>query len=182
MLSHVLNSVAGRENYEYQNNSLFRCTFNFPKNLKVVEPAILHEHVLNVTGLTNGPEIEVATQQFLQARRNYASNNVDITQRFEIAFSLNYNKVKENYVGKTFLRWRNYIQDNATGRTALKRNYVGKITIEHFDREGTILWKRTLHNTWITNVSGNIEFDVTNSEPAQLTCSFIADYFTEEQI
>lgn len=178
-LAHVLFSEAGRENYEVVINSLFRVTFILPDGI-TPEP-LLTEHVISVTGWKDSGA-ESVQQQHNSARRNYASTDIDNTQELEFMFSLNLNKLNQNYVYKKIKEWRKRVFNPLTGEYGVKSEYVGQVIVERLDKKEEVIWSRTLHNAWVKgDLTGLDDFDITNGEPIQMPCSIIGDYYTETE-
>lgn len=177
-LNHVRNTRAARENFEPYVNSLFRLTFIPPEGVSGTE--ILTEQVLSVSGWKE-PGPEAIQQQYLSAKRNYAGTEVDNTQNITIVFNLNLNNQYQNYTYKTIKSWRKKVFDPLTGAQGLKKDYVGKIVIENFARDGQIVWSRTLHACWPSANIEDFSEDFSASDPVQLNTTWIADWYSEEE-
>lgn len=179
MLSHVVNSQSGANNYEMHVDSLFRITF-IPPSIVTNSP-LLTEQVKKCTGWKI-PGPENVSQSFMQAKRNYASTEVDNTQELEMEFELNLNNELQNFVYNSILAWKKLIFNPLTGERGLKKDYIGQVVIESFAANGEIYWTRTLHNAWpkgdIDTIGQN---DYSLSEPTTLTVNFVADYYTEQK-
>lgn len=179
MLNHIKNSTAGRRNYEAVVDAEYKVTFIPPAGVAGAE--ILTEQCISLTGWKR-PGPEAVQQNFNQARRNYASVDVDNTQNLAATFELNLNEENQNYVYNSIIDWANLVYNDQTGERGLKKDYVGTIIVEQHNAKGDIYWTRKLHNAW---VSGEIASIGQNSwdaaEPVKLEINFIADYYTEER-
>lgn len=179
MLSHVKNSQAGKNSWENHVDSLYKVTFIPPAG--VTDYEILTEQVISVTGWKfNSPD--TVTQGFMQAKRAYASVEVENLQELEIIFELNLNDTLQNYVYNTVQEWKKLIYNPETGERGLKKDYVGKLVIESFANNGDIYWTRTVHNIF---PKGNLDTigqnDYNNAEPVKLTTAWIGEYYTEKK-
>lgn len=180
MFAHVQNSEAGREKFEPILNSLFKVTFIAPP-LVLAEP-LLTEHVISCTGWKD-PGPEAIQQQHYSAIRNFASTDVDNTQTIEITFSLNLNKLNQNYVLKAIKAWRKAVFNPLTGEFGLKADYAGQLVVDRKNKKGFTIYSRTLHNAWPSgDITGMDDFDITNSEPVTLVQPFTGDYYTEAEL
>lgn len=181
MLSHFINSTAARDNFDIVHNNLFRVTM-IPPAAIAPEPLIT-EHVMSVTGFTDRYP-ELVEQQFLQAKRKTVGvAPSDTTQEITILFSLNRNNKKQNYVWNFVKSWRRLAFNPATGETGLKKDYVGTIIVEQFDRKGDIMSTKTYHNAFPTGEIGDLyDLDVTSEEPKQLSTNWHADWHGEDDL
>lgn len=180
MFAHVENSEAGREKYEPVLNSLFKVTFVMP--FTVTAEPLLTEHVISCTGWRD-PGPEAVNQQHYSARRNYASTDVDNTQNIEMTFSLNLNKLNQNYIAKAMRRWRKAVFNPLTGEYGIKAEYAGQIVVQRLDKKHKLIYQRTLHNAWPSgDITGLDDFDITNAEPVTLVQPFVGDYYTENDL
>lgn len=180
MLSHIKNSEAGRNAYEYHSDALFRVTFLPPAT--VSGSPILTEQCISVMGWKQ-PAPQNVQQKFMQASRNFASTEVEQTQEITCTFELNLNKSYENYVYNTISDWRKLVFNPTTGERGLKADYIGTIIIESFASNGEIYWTRTLKNVFPVGDMDSIgQNDYASSEPVKLEQLFIADYYEEDTI
>ena len=177
MLSHVKNTEAGRKSWEAHVDSLFKVTFIPPTG--VTNSPILTEQVVTCQGWKqNGPE--AVQQQFMQAKRNYASVETDNTQVITMEFELNLNDSFQNYVYNTITEWRTKVFNPLTGERGLKKDYTGKIIVESFDADGTIYWTRTLFHAFPTGDLDSIgQNDYNSADPVKLTQAFTCDWYEE---
>lgn len=175
MIDHIVNkSTASRKNYEAVTNDKFRVTFILPNSLG--QEPLLTEHVISCTGLKE-PGGETIQQQVNQVRRNFASNDVDNTQNFELTFSLNLNEANQNYIWKKMKAWKNLVYNPTIGAGTLKASYVGTIIIESFNRQGDVYEVITTYNTFPTGeTTGLWDKEITSPDPVTLAIPFIADY------
>ncbi|BBI90411.1 baseplate subunit [Tenacibaculum phage PTm1] len=179
MLNHVRNSQAGRRNYEMVTDALYKVTFIPPAGVAGAE--ILTEQCISITGWKR-PGPEAVQQQFNQARRNYASVDVDNTQTLSATFEMNLNEANQNYVYNTMVDWANLIFNDQTGERGLKKDYVGTIIIEQHDPKGNIYWTRKLQNAWVSGEFASIgQNDVASADPVKFECTIIADWYDEER-
>lgn len=180
MLNHVKNSEAGRKNWEPHVDSLFKVTFIPPTSVTNYE--LLTEQVVSATGWKS-PGPEAVQQQFQQARRSYASVDVDNTQNVTFSFELNLNDEFQNVVYNTIMDWRELVFNAQTGERGLKKNYVGTIIVESYAADGTIYWVRKLKHAFPTGDLDSIgQNDYTSSDPVRLEQLFTADYYEEERL
>ncbi len=175
-LSHIQNSKAGRGLHEPVTGNLFRCTLIPPPGVSNSE--ILTEALLSISGWKK-PGPEAIQQHFQTSRRNYASSDVDHSQDLTAVFQLNLDENNSFYIYNILSSWKNKVHNPTTGEEGLKKDYVGKIIIESYNRAGTIFWVRTLHNAWIMGNFEGLENDYTASEPQNITANIKADYYTE---
>lgn len=180
MLSHVKNSEAGRKNWESHVDSLFKVTFIPPAGVTNYE--ILTEQVVSVTGW-KVPGPEAVQQQFMQAKKNSASTEVDQTQNLTFTFELNLNDQYQNYVYNTIMDWRKKVFNPATGEYGMQKDYKGTIIIESFAANGKIYWTRKLVNAWPSGELNTIgQNDYNSAEPVKLEQAITADYYKEETL
>lgn len=180
MLNHVKNSEAGRKNWEPHVDSLFKVTFLPPQ--KVIDYELLTEQVVSATGW-KAPGPEAVQQQFQQARRNYASTEVDNTQNITMSFELNLNDEFQNFVYNTIMDWRSIVYNPLTGQRGLKKDYAGTIIVESYAADGTIYWVRKLKNAFPTGDLDSIgQNDYSSTDPVKLEQVFTADYYEEERL
>lgn len=180
-LSHIQNSRAGRENHEVFTTNFYRATLIPPRG--VASDPIITEAIQSCTGFKY-PGPEAIQQQFQISRRNYASGDVDNTQTISTVMSLNLNDAYELYTLNIMQNWRKAVYDPLTGAYGLKKDYVGKLIIENYARNGQIFWTRTLHNVWPSGeLSGGLfDVDYSSADPQTLDMTWTADWFTEERI
>ena len=179
MLSHVKNSEAGRNAYEAHVDSLFRVTFIPPKG--VTNSHLLTQQVRSATGWKQ-PGPENVQQSFMQAKRNFASTELDSTQEITMTFELNLTNTLQNYVYDSISQWRALVFNPLTGERGLKKDYIGTVVVESFAANGDIYWVRTLCNVWpkgdMTTIGQN---DYDTSDPVKLEQVFIADWYEEDK-
>lgn len=179
MLSHTKNSEAGKNAYEVHTDSLFRVTFIPPAG--VSSSYLLTQQCISATGWKQ-PGPENISQKFMQATRNYASNDVDQTQEITMTFELNLNNNLDNYVYDIISDWRSLVFNPLTGEKGLKKDYIGTIIVESFAANGDIYWTRTLKQAW---PKGNLDSigqnDYSQVEAVKLEQVFIADWYEEDK-
>lgn len=180
MLNHVKNSEAGRKNWEPHVDSLFKVTFIPPNRVSNYE--LLTEQVVSAQGW-KAPLPETVQQSYNQAKRNYASTEVDATQNITFTFELNLNDEFQNVVYNTIMDWRDLVFNPQTGERGMKKDYAGTIIIESFSADGTIYWVRKLKNAFPTGDLDSIgQNDYSSADPVRLDQMFVADYYEEERL
>lgn len=180
-LPHTRNSSAGANMWEPVIASQFMVYLMPPTGVN--GGGILTQHARNVTGLfvENSGE-GVAEQQYQMATRSYDSNEKTTTYDVTINFSMNLNDANQNYVYNTLRDWNRKRWNPLTGERGLKINYCGTITAEKYNRDGSIFWRRTLHQAWPKNNMPDLAGDYASHEPQELEIQFRGDYVTDETI
>jgi hypothetical protein len=102
---------------------------------------------------------------------------IDVT----VNFSLNLNDSNQAYVYKTLRQWYRSQYNPETGEMGLKKDYVGTIVVQQFNREGDVYRKVTLEDCFITSGIGFTgSLDYSSPEPATLEITWRSDVFSEE--
>lgn len=180
-LPHTRNSEAGANMYEPVIGSQFMVYLIPPTG--VSGGAILTQHAKNITGMFVESAGESLTEQKYQtATRSYDSNEKTTTYDITIVFTMNLNDANQNYVYNTLREWNRKRWNPLTGERGLKKDYVGTITAEKYNRDGSIFWRRTAHQAFPKSNLPDLQGDYTSHEAQEVEVQWRADYVTDETI
>lgn len=180
-LPHTRNSEAGANMYEPIIASQFMVYLLPPEGIS--GGSILTQHVQSISGLFVEKGGDSITEQgFQTAQRSYASTEKTTTYDVEVAFSLNLNNNAENYVYNTLRAWSRRKYNPLTGEMGLKKDYVGSLVGEKFRVDGTIFWRRTLHQAWLQSDIPDLDGDYGTHDAQSITVTFRGDFITDETI
>lgn len=170
----------GKEEPVYQNNFI----------ANIIPPAgisggdLLTAQVINISGINTNPGSPAVEQTYRGATRSYASGNLEqTTNDLTLNFNLNLNESNQLYVYNILRAWKKKIHDPETGRKGLKKDYVGQIIVEQFNRPGDIFRRITYFDCFITSPLPEINGDYTSGDLINLEgVVFRSDAWTEETL
>lgn len=182
-LPHTRNSAAGANMYEPVVGSQF-IAYLFPPVGVTGDALTISEHVRNVTGLFEDKIGDaVITQKFQTATRTYDSNDKgDTSYTFNINFSLNLNDANQNYIYKSVRDWGRKKYNPLTGQRGIKKDYVGTIVVQKYDRNGNIFMTRTALQCFPSGNIPDLDNNYESHDPQEIDIQFTADYVTEAEL
>lgn len=144
---------------------------------------LLVEQVLTVDGLpeflTNGTTV----QNYKFAKRAYANAAPETTlTNLTMTFEVNLNDDNNMYVYNTLRGWSDLIYDPLTGRQGLKKDYVGQIAIDVFNKAGDIFREYKFPVAFISEPLTPIKLDYTSNEIYKLSVKFVCDVYRETRV
>jgi hypothetical protein len=158
-------------------------------NVIITPPAVvtegvdlLVEQVLKVTGL---PEFltGTTTQNYKFAKRAYANAAPETTlTNLDISFEVNLNDDNNMYVYNTLRAWSDLIYDPLTGRQGLKKDYVGQIAIDIFNKAGDVFREFKFPVAFIREPFNKMTLDYTTNEIYRLDAKFVCDIHRETRV
>lgn len=179
-LPHFLNSRAAVRYYEPVYKNLFQVTITPPAGLN--DGQILTQQVKSIGGLNQDKLQSPLEQTFKGATRSYASGKPESTTvDLSIDFELNLDEGLGLYVFKFLRDWARLIYNPLTGEQGLKKDYVGKIVVDNYTRNGQIFWRRIFHDCFITgdSLDALAEMSYDGSELATQSITFRSDWWSE---
>lgn len=179
-LPHFLNSRSAVRYYEPIYTNLFEVNIIPPASIS--DGQILLEQVKSIGGLNQDKLESVLEQTFKGATRSYASGKpestvVDLT----IGFELNLDEANSMYVYKILRDWARLVYNPLTGQQGLKKDYIGKVIVSNYTRDGQVFWRRTFNDAFITGdaLSTLQEMSYDSSELATMELQFRSDWWIE---
>jgi hypothetical protein len=181
-LPHYSEDQTSKKNRQFEpvQANLFEVTILPPDGVQGTD--LLLQHVNTISGLDSlHREVAAVEQKYKFATRSYAGmpdgTAVDVT----INFSLNLNDSNQAYVYKTLRQWYRTQYDPTTGEMGLKKDYVGTIVVQQFNRAGDVFRKVTLEDCFITSGIGFTgSLDYASADPQTLEISWRCDLWSEE--
>ena len=143
---------------------------------------LLTAQVLNISGVNTNPGSPAVTQNYRGAERSFASGILEqTTNDLTLNFNLNLNEANQLYVYNIIRAWKKRIHDPETGRKGLKKDYVGQIIVEQFNRVGDIFRRVTYYDCWLTSPIPEINGEYTSGDLINLEgCVFRSDAWKED--
>ncbi len=168
----------GKEEPVYSNN--FIVTIIPPTG--VGNGDLLNAHVQKIEGMSTNPGSPVVEQNYKGATRSYASGLLEQTVNdLTMGFTANLNDSNQLYTYKILKAWKNRIHDPETGSRGLKKDYVGQIIVEQFNRNGDVFRRVTYYDCWISSALSEISGDYTSGDLIPLDgIVFRSDAWKEE--
>ena len=155
----------GKEDVLYQNN--FIATVIPPAGIGNTD--LLTAQVTSISGNITNPGNTAVTQTYRGAERSYANGKLDQTfVDITLNFNLNLNESNQLYIYNQLSDWTKRIHDPETGRRSLKRDYVGQIIVEHFNRAGDIFKRTIYYDCFITSGLPELGGDYTSGDIVNL--------------
>lgn len=177
-LPHYTRNKASYDKYEPFYQNLFEVTIIPPDS--VSGGTILLDHVNKISGLSQDRGSETVTQQYKFAKRTYASGvPTDTTTQPKIDFSLNLSDANELYVYKTIRDWWRIAFNPLTGEQGLKKDYVGTIIVQNYNRKGDIFWTRTFHDCIPKGDLPELSLDYSAGEVVTMEVEWNSDWWEE---
>jgi len=181
-LPHYSEDQTSKKNRQFEpvQGNLFEVTILPPDGVQGTD--LLLQHVNTISGLESlHREVAAVEQKYKFSTRSYAGmpdgTAIDVT----VNFSLNLNDSNQAYVYKTLRQWYRSQYNPETGEMGLKKDYVGTIVVQQFNREGDVYRKVTLEDCFITSGIGFTgSLDYSSPEPATLEITWRSDVFSEE--
>lgn len=172
--------------------NMFTVGITLPEGLGVddANKNMFLEHVQKVGGLDTNKVPAAVEQKYKYAQRSFASGQpgntyIDIALDFTCNLSYDGEDGKpSNYVIKTLRKWTDLIYDPLTGRTGLKKDYVGdQMVITMHDRSGTPFWQWICYNIFPTKGIGDPGLDYSSGDLLSISgMTFRVDYWDEIQL
>lgn len=180
-LPHYRNSTASMNNYEplYKHNFLVIVT---PPPAVSTDFKLVLENVTKISGLDTIKLPPTVEQQYKGAKRTYAGAiPEDTTITVSLDFEVNLNDSNSAYVLKALTQWSTLIYDPLTGRTGLKKDYIGgPMIISAFNKNGDIYRQWVLPTVFPINNISVQDFEYGSNEIYKITdLQFKADYWEE---
>lgn len=181
-LPHYSEDQTSKKNRQFEpvQGNLFEVTILPPDGVQGTD--LLLQHINSISGLESlHRDVAAVEQKYKFSTRSYAGmpdgTAIDVT----INFSLNLNDSNQAYVYKTLRDWYRAQYNPETGEMGLKKDYVGTIVVQQFNREGDVYRKVTLEDCFITSGIGFTgSLDYSTAEPATLEIIWRSDVFSEE--
>ena len=162
-LSHFSNSLSSINRLEPVYLNQFEVTIIPPA--AVAGGEILLQHVSKVSGLSLDKNPGLATQKFKFAKRNYAGAKPDQTYfDLSVSFSVNLNDDNSMYVFKTLRQWSDLIYNPLTGAMGLKKDYVGTVVVNIFNKQGDVFRRITCKDCFLTKPISPMNLNYTSTD------------------
>lgn len=179
-LPHFTQSKASMNNYEPVFLNLFEVNFIPPSG--VANQDMLIEHVNSVTGLDTDKMPAPVEQLFKSVKRRFVGSMVEETGiDLVINFSVNLNDANQMYVYNTLREWSDICYNPATGTMGLKKDYVGTIVVQAYNKRGDVWKKYTLNNAFPMTELPPLEFEYTKQDLYEIEMTFAVDLYDDER-
>ena len=170
----------GKEEPVYQNNFL----------VTIIPPAgisggdLLSAQLTTISGNLPNPGSAAVEQTFKGATGSFASGVLEqTTTDLTMNFNANLNDSNQFYVYNILEAWKKRIHDPETGRRGRKRDYVGQIIVEYFDRAGEVFRRETYYDCWLTSPLPELAGDYSSGDLINLEgLVFRSDFFKKEAV
>lgn len=177
---HYKNSRISQSNDEPVYQSLWLATFILPEPIRAVHDAsLLQEQLVNVSGLDTDKMPDTVEQKYRFSSRRFAGAVVNTAIDLSMTFETNVNANNQMVPYNILRDWSRLIYDPATAAHGLKRDYVGKLTLELHDKAGQVLRKWHFPEIWVSSALNAMDLDYTNESIHQISINFAADYYDD---
>lgn len=141
---------------------------------------LLVEQVLTVSGLPEFLTQGTTVQYYKFSKRAYANGTPnDTLTNLDMTFEVNLNDENNMYVYNTLRAWSDLIYDPLTGRQGLKKDYVGQIAVDVFNKAGDIFREYKFPVSFIREPFNAMSLDYTKNDFYKLTAKFVCDVYRE---
>ncbi len=151
----------GKEEVVYKNN--FVATIIPPAGIGNSD--LLTAQVTSISGNKVSPSNAPVTQTYRGAERSYANGKLDQTfLDITLNFNLNLNESNQLYIYNQLLDWAYRVHNPETGQRSIKRDYIGQIITEQFDRAGNIFHRVFYYDCFPTSGLNALEGDYSSGD------------------
>ena len=177
---HYTNSRTSQSNDEPVFQSLWLATFVLPEAIRAVHDAsLLQDQLINVSGLATDKLPELVEQKYRHISRRFGGTVVQTFVDVAMTFEANVNQQNQIIPYNIIRDWSKLIYNPATGAQGLKRDYVGKLTLELHDKAGQVVRKWHFPEIWPSTALNEMSLDYTSESIYQPTINFAADYYED---
>lgn len=178
-LAHYSQAKASNQLFEPVHSNLFEVTIMAPS---IPNSSLVLEHVKSIGGLQNvNPVVDPIAQKYKWTDRSYLGMPTQTFVDLSVLFTLNLNLANEMYLYKQMKAWYELGYDPATGVMGYKRDYVGTLVVNQFDRKGNIFRTITFKDTFPTGqpqLLDELNYETTDAQ--EITMTFRSDHWLEK--
>jgi len=165
--------------------SMFVALISLPPSIQNADTQKhLTAQLKSISGMTIDPASDVVEQSYRGAKRTFAggipsTTTADLTMNFNL--NLNGQNQLETY--KLLQSWNTLIHDPLTGIKNLKKDYVGSVELNAYNRIGEIFMRVNFPVVFLSGGLPEFSFDADANDIINLDgITFKADYWTYEFI
>lgn len=163
----------------YEN--LFEVTFSFPDTLGLSpdDETLMMISTKNIS-LDLTKSLGVVQQYFKYSGRNFITTKKDNStiQDLTLNFNINVDDKNSMRTWNYMKKWYDLAWESATGTLRYKREMIGTITANIYDRKGVVLRRVSFENAQIFGVGG-MDFTWDKEDIIDGKASFVSDYWKD---
>ena len=180
-LAHFSNVNTAKEKWEPVFKNLYEVVSVLPTAIQALHPnyqTLLLENTKSVKFPTY-PTISSISQRFKYSTRNFLQFPDNTSAEFDISFNMNQNNSYQVFTWRMMKDWYDLSWNNEDGSLHYKKNVIGDIIVHAHDKEGHVIRRVTYYNTQIKSFTGWEDLAWEGGDIADVTCSYIADYWED---